>query len=95
MSTRTKAIPTILIDNEKTIVTEWRFPVGAETGWHRHALDYVVVPLTSGTLLLETRTEVNKAELTVGKPYFRELGVEHNVVNDNEHEFVFVETEFK
>lgn len=58
-------------------------------------LHYVVVPLTSGTLLLETRTEVNKAELTVGKPYFRKLGVEHNVVNDNEHEFVFVETEFK
>ena len=34
-------------------------------------------------------------ELTAGKSYFRNVGVEHNVVNANEHEFVFVEIELK
>ena len=34
------------------------------------------------------------AELKTGIPYFRELGVEHNVVNGNDFEFAFVEVEF-
>ena len=33
------------------------------------------------------------AELTVGVPYFREEGVEHDVVNANDYEFAFVEVE--
>ena len=28
-------------------------------------------------------------------PYFREAGVEHDVVNANEHEFEFIEIEVK
>ena len=49
-----QAKPTVFIDNEKTRVTEWRFAPGAETGWHRHAYDYVVVPGTDGQLLLQS-----------------------------------------
>jgi quercetin dioxygenase-like cupin family protein len=95
MTERVKAIPTILIENQKTVVTEWKFPAHAETGWHRHPLDYVVVPITSGKLTLETRSGTQISELIQGNPYFREKGVEHNVVNDNDHEFIFIETEFK
>ena len=55
------AIPTVQIDNERVKVTEWRFAPGAETGWHRHEMDYVVVPMTTGALTLEapkgTRTK--------------------------------------
>ena len=95
MTEREKAVPRILIDNHKTIVTEWRFSAGAETGWHRHELDYVVLPLTSGILALETRSGTQVSNLTQGVPYFRSAGVEHNVVNDNDYEFVFIETEFR
>ncbi|MGI9319019.1 MAG: cupin domain-containing protein [bacterium] len=95
MPERQKATPTVRVDNQKTIVTEWRFAAGAETGWHRHELDYVVVPLTSGKLKLETNTGTQSSDLVIGVPYFREKGVEHNVINDNDYEFVFVETEFK
>jgi hypothetical protein len=28
-------------------------------------------------------------------PYFRETGVEHDVVNANDHEFTFIEIEMK
>jgi len=90
-----KAVPTILIDNERTRVTEWRFAPGAHTGWHRHELDYVVLPMTDGNLKIDTGGDFMISELRTGKPYFRNAGVEHDVINDNDHEFVFIETEFK
>ena len=46
------AVPTVQLETERVRVTEWRFAPGAATGWHRPAYDYVVVPLTSGTLKL-------------------------------------------
>ncbi len=95
MSARPKATPTIQIDNDRVIITEWRFAPGAETGWHRHEYDYIVVPLTTGKLLLETKDGVDSAEPEAGCSYFRKVGVEHNVVNANEYEFAFVETELK
>ena len=94
MSTeRPKAVPTVQVKNDRVIVTEWRFAPGAETGWHRHGYDYVVVPQTTGKLLLETADGDIEADLTVGVAYYRGEGVEHNVINANDYEFVFVETE--
>lgn len=92
---RPSATPTVQVENDRVVVTEWRFPPGAETGWHRHAMDYVVVPQTTGKLLLETAEGQISAELTAGVAYSREEGVEHNVVNANDYEFVFVEVEIK
>jgi quercetin dioxygenase-like cupin family protein len=94
-NSRAKAVPTVQIENDRVIVTEWRFPPGAETGWHRHGHDYVVVPRTTGTLLLEEHGGNRVAPLTAGISYFRNVGVEHNVVNANDFEFVFVEVEIK
>jgi quercetin dioxygenase-like cupin family protein len=91
----TQARATVQIDNERVSVTEWRFAPGAETGWHRHQYDYVVVPQTSGKLLLKTDDGDSVSELTAGKSYFRKAGVEHNVVNANDAEFVFIEIELK
>lgn len=92
---RPLATPTRQVDNDRFVVTEWRFAPGAHTGWHRHAHDYVVVPMTTGRLLLETADGPTTAELTAGVSYAREAGVEHDVVNDSDGEFVFVELEVK
>ncbi len=92
---RVAAVPTTKIDNERVIVTEWRFAPGAETGWHRHGHDYVVCPATDGTLLLETPDGDVEAELKIGQPYFRNEGVEHNVINVGASELVFIEVELK
>lgn len=92
---RSQAKSTIQIENERVLVTEWCFEPGAETGWHRHAYDYVVVPQSDGQLLLETKESETQATLQSGQSYFRNSGVEHNVVNINDHEFVFVEIELK
>lgn len=89
------AVATAQIDNERASVTEWKFAPGAETGWHRHQYDYVVVPQTSGKLLLRTKDGDAESELTSGKSYFRKAGVEHNVINASGGEFVFIEIEIK
>lgn len=90
---RPLAVPTKQVENERFIVTEWRFAPGAHTGWHRHAYDYVVVPMTTGRLDIETGSGAASAELVAGSAYAREAGVEHDVINGNAHEFVFVEIE--
>ena len=68
---RPQAIPTVQIDNDRVIVTEWRFPPGAETGWHRHAHDYVVVPMTGGKLLLAPPEGNSPSALVPGQSYTR------------------------
>lgn len=90
-----KATSTVQVENERLIVTEWRFAPGADTGHHVHAHDYVVVPLTSGTLRLEEPTGVRDAALVAGASYARPAGVAHNVINVNDYEFRFVEVELK
>ena len=88
-----KATSISQIQNERVIVTEWRFAPGAETGHHVHGHDYVVVPLTSGLLKLEEPTGTRSVRLEVGASYARPAGVAHNVINDNPYEFRFVEVE--
>ena len=90
---RPLAVPTLQVENERFVVTEWRFVSGAHTGWHRHAHDYVVVPLTTGRLLLETPTGTVVSDLVAGQSYARQAGVEHDVINDGPGEFIFVEIE--
>jgi quercetin dioxygenase-like cupin family protein len=92
-----KATSTVQVENERVIVTEWRFAPGADTGHHVHAHDYVVVPLTSGTLRLQDASGVREAALQAqaGASYARLAGVAHNVTNANDYEFRFVEIELK
>jgi beta-alanine degradation protein BauB len=92
---RPAATPIRQVDNERVIVTEWHFAPGAETGWHRHGFDYVVVPQTTGQLLIENADGEVRADLRTGVSYYRDAGVEHNVVNANDYEFVFVEIELR
>lgn len=86
----------IQVDNVRTRVTEWRLPPGAATGFHRHEMDYVVVPQTTGCLKVIDKTGGSSfGDMTSGASYFRAAGVEHDVVNDNDFEFVFIEVEYK
>src|SRR3546814_7970169 len=71
---RPSAIPTVQIDNEQVKVTRWAFPPNGETGWHRHEMKYVVIPLTTGPLLLETPEGETTSQLTTGSPYYRSSG---------------------
>jgi beta-alanine degradation protein BauB len=91
-----RATPQVIIENERVRVTEWRFAPGAATGWHCHEMDYVVVPMLDGELeLVGPDGERTRAQLSKGVPYFRNAGVEHDVINANAFEFAFVEIELK
>jgi len=92
---RPKATSKLLQENERVIITEWRFAPGAETGWHRHAHDYVVVCLTAGRLMAESAEGNSVTELQMGQTYARPEGVEHNIVNPGPGEFAFIEVELK
>lgn len=89
-------MPTLQLDDAQVRVTRWDFDPGAETGWHRHGMAYVVVPVTDGTLLLELPGgQTATAELKAGVSYARGAGVEHNVVNAGATPLAFVEVELK
>ena len=90
-SARVQAIATIKLEEPHVRVTQFRFSPDAETGWHHHGHDYVVVPLTTGKLLLEQLDGTSRtAELVQHQPYARRAGVEHNVINANAFEFTFL-----
>jgi beta-alanine degradation protein BauB len=86
----------VQVDNERTRVTEWRMVPGASTGFHRHELDYVVVPRTTGQVkVVDKRGDTSFGQMTEGASYFRRAGVEHDIVNENDFEIVFIEVEYK
>jgi quercetin dioxygenase-like cupin family protein len=95
MAERAKAVRTAIEDNPRVAITEWRFAPGAETGWHRHPLDYVVVYRTAGRMRVETKDGASPVEIAEGASFFRKAGIEHNVINTGDAEVVFVETEIK
>jgi quercetin dioxygenase-like cupin family protein len=92
---RPQAKSTRLIDDERVRVTRWDFEPGAETGWHRHDLDYLVVPVTDCAFLLEEPAGDRRVDVAAGATYRRTVGVEHNVVNGGGGPMSFVEVELK
>lgn len=88
------ATPVVHLEDDRFKVTEWQFVPGAETGWHRHGHDYVIVPLTDGTLGLDLPGgQQMEAKLTRHIPYSRRAGVEHNVTNAGKDDLAFLEVE--
>ncbi|MFT7649731.1 MAG: quercetin dioxygenase-like cupin family protein [Candidatus Poriferisodalaceae bacterium] len=81
------------LDNGVVRVTKWTFAPGTETGSHVHEFDYVVVPVTTGTLTIESAQGATPSPIVLGRSYNRSAGVEHNVVNLTDAEVAFVEIE--
>jgi quercetin dioxygenase-like cupin family protein len=90
-----QAVATVKVDNARVRVTEWRFAPGAQTGHHRHEYPYVVVPLTTGSLVAIAASGETSNTMRVGEPYYRDAGVEHDVRNANPFDFAFIEIELK
>ncbi len=94
--TRPSATAELMIDDDRVRVTRFDFAPGAETGWHRHAYDYVITAITDCLMRLE---EPGGKERTVtvpaGTAYRRQEGFEHNVINDGDKVMSFVEVELK
>jgi quercetin dioxygenase-like cupin family protein len=86
----------VQVDTPEVRVTEWRLAPGSATGHHTHGMDYVIVPVTAGEMtIVAPNGERSKAQLGVGKSYFRKAGVQHDVLNETASEIVFLEVELK
>ena len=84
----------VLKDNDKVKVTEWSFEVGDSTGHHIHEYNYIVVPMLDGELrIVDKDNNETISKLTKGGAYYREKGVEHNVLNNNKIPYSFIEIE--
>ncbi|MES2433763.1 MAG: cupin domain-containing protein [Pseudomonadota bacterium] len=87
---------TQLVDDDRVRVTRFDFAPGAETGWHRHSMDYVITAVTDCQMLLEDPDGSTRQVLVpAGTAYRRAEGVEHNVINDGDQVMSFVEVELK
>ena len=88
------AKPTVLIENDKIKVTEWYFEVNDSTGHHIHEYDYIVVPMLDGELkILDKNNKETISKLNKGGAYYRDKGVEHDVFNNNNFPYSFIEIE--
>ena len=96
MKNHPQASHDVKIDNDRVRVTEWHFEPGQATGHHRHEMDYVVVPTTTGKLrIIDNDGSESLAQLVAGEPYFRREGVEHDVINADAKVNAFIEIEIK
>ncbi len=94
--TRPGCTATQIVDDARVRVTRFDFAPGAETGWHRHAMDYVIAAVTDCHMMLEEPDgEVRRVLVPAGTAYRRSEGVEHNVVNDGDVVMTFIEVELK
>ncbi|AXI57101.1 Beta-alanine degradation protein BauB (plasmid) [Pseudoseohaeicola sp. NH-UV-7] len=93
---RLPAKATQLIDDDLVRVTRFDFEAGAETGWHTHAMDYVITAITTCQMQLEEPGgNIRSVTVAQGEAYRRNAGVEHNVINAGSAPMAFVEIELK
>jgi beta-alanine degradation protein BauB len=93
---RPQATHAVLVDDDRVRVTRWDFAPGAETGWHRHGMDYVITTVTPCSMLLEEPGGTSRTvDFEPGVAYRRDEGVEHNVVNAGAAPMAFIEIELK
>lgn len=93
---RPPAKATQLVDDDRSRVTRFDFVPGAETGWHRHEMPYVITAITDCHLLLEEPGGgTREVSVPAGDAYSREAGIEHNVINFGLADMTFVEVEIK
>lgn len=93
---RPTCVATQMIDDDRVRVTRFDFAPGAQTGWHRHGMDYVITAITDCPMLLEDPDGgTRKVLVAAGTAYRRSEGVEHNVINDSDAIMSFVEVELK
>lgn len=93
---RPQATATQMIDDERVRVTRFDFEPNAETGWHRHSMDYVITAISDCHMQLELPDgTTNEVMVPAGIAYRRDEGVEHNVINVGDTPMSFVEVELK
>jgi hypothetical protein len=85
----------VIADNDRVRILRYTLAPGAETGWHTHATDYVIVPYDDCRVRVDSAAGPVAAEMRRDDPYFRARGVTHNVTSLMDKPFSFLEIEIK
>jgi beta-alanine degradation protein BauB len=72
----------ILFENDLVRVWELAVEPGTSKGWHRHDLPYVIVPMTDGTIEIESKDgHIVRPKDEAGKAIWRDPGEIHDLRN--------------
>lgn len=90
-----EAVSEVQLHNESFRVMKWTIAPGATIPMHVHEYEYVVIPLTTGPMVVRNADgSVIHADLVAGVSYTRPAGSEHSVSNEQSDEsVVFIEVE--
>lgn len=87
---------TLLLEDDRTRITQWVFAPGDQTGWHHHTYDYVTVQQSGGALLLQGADGTEKrVDYEDGRTVAWSAPIEHNAINISDEEVRVLEIEYK
>jgi beta-alanine degradation protein BauB len=86
----------LLLEDDRTRITQWVFAPGEQTGWHNHTHDYVTVQQSGGALLLQSADGSEKrVDYENGRTLAWSAPIEHNAINISDVEVRVLEIEYK
>lgn len=86
----------VIFENDLVRVWSLTLDPGGRQPWHRHDLNYLIVPLTDGTNEMRFADgRVRDTVETTGQVIFREAGIPHELYNRGEAPYRNVLIEFK
>jgi beta-alanine degradation protein BauB len=92
----TRAQHSLLLEDDRTRITQWIFAPGDQTGWHNHTHDYVTVQQSGGALLLQNADGNEKrVDYENGRTLAWTAPIEHNAINISDVEVRVLEIEYK
>jgi len=87
---------TLLLENDRTRITQWVFAPGDQTRWHNHTHDYVTVQQSGGALLLQAQGGSGKRiEYQAGRTLSWKAPIIHNAINISDVKVRMLEIELK
>jgi len=93
---RTAAPHVIIHEDERSRIIQYTIRPGEQTGWHEHALDYIVLRQSDGTLTSNFADGTHKDfDYRAGTAASYSAPVRHNAVNTGDTDIVGYEIEFK
>tara|TARA_R110001606_G_scaffold377103_3_gene536042 strand:- start:164 stop:493 length:330 start_codon:yes stop_codon:yes gene_type:complete len=86
----------LLVDDDRTRITQWQIAPGEQTGWHLHDYDYVTIQQSTGVLHLDYADGSEKTiNYVPGTTNMNRAPVEHNATNIGDVDIRVLEIEYK
>ncbi|MEK9662423.1 MAG: cupin [Alphaproteobacteria bacterium] len=86
----------LLLDDDRTRITQWTIAPGEQTGWHLHDYDYVTIQQSTGRLHLEFADgSVKEIDYVPGTAKLYSAPIEHNATNIGDVDIRVLEIEYK